>query len=209
MISAVAGVALLGGLVAFAVLLPEREEDAAPAEPTGVTSEGSGSTGSIELPDELSGGLQAIDLGTLPSELAQQFGDPEQLVAQQDSISAGLEEIYDAAGAFRIYASVEGPSLVQVTVLDKAPGLFVEALPVDAEVLGVARPSSELVRVDDAVCSIAWGEDVPTGQPVDPDAAPQAVRCQLDAGGRTIEISTQGLSVEATTGLLDELDQDQ
>ncbi len=58
-------------------------------------------------------------------------------------------------------------------------------------------------RVGDAVCSVNYGQPVAAGQPIDPTVAPLTVRCQQGAGGRTYDLSTQGLSVEEAVEVLD------
>jgi hypothetical protein len=207
-VSAVLGLALLVGMVAFAVGLPELDSGPSAGSDAESASAGSGAASNdepVELPDELSLGLRAVDLGTLPAELTQQFGDLDALTEQEDAVAAGLDEVFGAPGDFRIYASEEGPALANVAVLGRDPGLFLEALPLDSDLLEVERPSAELTRVGDAVCSINWGQAVPAGQPVDAAAPPQSVRCQLGADGRTIEITAQGLDVESTVSVAEDL----
>lgn len=198
-LSALAGVVLLGGVVGFSVIL----SDGGGEESSSVSS---GSEGSIELPDELTGGLVAVDLGTLPAEVSQTLGDTSELTRQEEAIAAGLEETFGVPGAFRVYAAEDATAIAQVTALDKAPGLFTpDALPIDPGVLGVARAQSELVRIDDAVCSLDWGAEVPEGQPIDPAADPRAIRCQLGAGERTYELTAQGLSADDGVAVLQDL----
>lgn len=209
LVSALLGVVLLGGVFVFTVVVPELGDD---AEPAGAESGEAASAGEplapVELPDELGGGLTAVDLGTLPDDLAQQFGDLEALKEQETSITEGLARVFGAPGAFRVYAAADASAVAQVTVLDRAPGLFApDALPIDPAVVDVARAPSELVSVDGATCSVNWGEAVPAGQPIDPAAKPQAVRCQLGSQDdrRTYELTAQGLSVDDTVAVLTEL----
>lgn len=200
--SALAGAVMLGGVVAFSVVLPEGGEDAA----AGTSAEGGSSASPIELPDELEGGLVAVDLGTLPEELSQTLGDTSDLTRQEEAISQGLQDTFGVPGAFRVYAAEDASAIAQVTALDKAPGLFTpDALPIDPGVLGVARAQSELVRIDGAVCSLDWGAEVPEGQPIDPAAAPRAIRCQLGDGDRTYELTAQGLTPDAGVAVLQDL----
>ena len=74
---------------------------------------------------------------------------------------------------------------------------------VDPSAIGVTRAPSELVKVDDAVCSVSWPAEVPEGTAVDPKVEPQGVRCQMGAGDRTYELSSQGLTVEETVSSLE------
>ncbi|WP_148613648.1 hypothetical protein [Nocardioides rubriscoriae] len=208
-VSALLGVVLLGGVVVFTVLVPKLGDD--PQSSSGSSSEsstgGAGATpaGPIDLPDELPGMLVAADLGTLPPQLAQSFPAAADLMKQEDSIAEGLQKVFGVPGAFRLYAATDASAVAQLTVLDRAPGLFTpDTPPIDPAVIGLARASSELVKVDDAVCSVNYGDNsqVPAGQPIDPAQQPQAVRCQLGAGERTYEATTQGLTVDATVELL-------
>lgn len=201
-VSALLGVVLLGGVFVFTVLVPELGDDPA-SSPS--SDEPSAGAGPVDLPDALPGDLEAIDLGTLPTQLAQSFPPADDLREQEASIADGFQDVFGVPGAFRLYAATDGTALAQVTVLDRAPGLFApDTPPIDPAVLGLARASSELVKVDDAVCSISYGDgsEVPAGQPVDPAQAPQAVRCQLGAGERTYEATTQGLTADETVELL-------
>lgn len=201
LVATVVGLLLLGAVVAFAVALPEGDAESA-SEETGAPA----APAPLELPDELSDGLVAVDTGDLPAELAAQFGDLDELRAREESVGEGLESLYGVPGEFRLYAAVDGSTLVSVTVLDREPGLFVpETPPIDPGLLGVERASVELVPVGDAVCSVAWGEDVPEGQPVDPTQPPQNTRCQLGVDGRTFEITAPGLPPEEVVALLDEV----
>lgn len=212
LVGALVGLVLLGLVVAFAVGVPELTGDDATAQ---AADAGEGAEGSAEPEDlepidlptglsgELSGELVAVDTGELPEALAAQFGDLSDLGAQQASVAEGLQALFGVPGAFRLYAASDGSALVSLTVLDKAPGLFVpEALPIDPSVLGVTRAAVEIVDIDGAICSLNWGADVPAGQPIDPAVPPQGVRCQLGDGERTYEISAQGLTPEATVELL-------
>ncbi|WP_134765485.1 hypothetical protein [Nocardioides sp. 1609] len=192
--AAVVGLLLLGGLVAFATSLPEG--DAAPSEPEAAA-------GPIDLPDELPGGLLALDGDDLPEELSAQLTDLDQLRGQEDSAGARLTEVYGVPAAFRIYAAVDQSAVAQVTAVDKAPGVFLPDFPpIDPELIDLARPAVELVDAGDALCVVTWGEAVPAGQQVDDAAAPQSLRCQQGVGERTYEIFGQGMSVDAAVEAL-------
>ncbi|MDO9457356.1 hypothetical protein [Nocardioides sp.] len=205
-INVVLGVVLLGGLFVFTVVVPDLGDDPEPAAGTPSESASAPAQGPIDLPDKLSSGLVAVDLGNLPDQLAQQFGDLEALKKQEGSIADGLEQVFGVPGAFRVYAAEDGSAIAQMTALDKAPGLFTpDALPIDPEVLGVARAASELVEVEGATCSLNWGEEVPAGQAIDPAQDPQAIRCQLGAGERTYELTAQGLPLVDAVGVLKDL----
>jgi hypothetical protein len=203
-VSVLLGVVLLGGVFAFTVLVPKiGDQDAASAESSATADP----LPPVVLPDELAGGLEAVDLGTLPAELAQKFGDVDALKKQEDSIAEGLDRVFGVPGSFRVYAAADGSAVAQVTVLDKAPGLFTpDALPIDPKVINVARAPSDLVDVDGATCSINWGEAVPAGTAIDPAAMPQGVRCQLGQDDRrTYELTSQGLSVDDSVAILKKL----
>lgn len=194
-VSAVAGAVLLAGTVGFAVLLPKLDDGAEAAT--------AADRAPVELPDRIGDDLVAVDTGTLPQQLAASFGDIDTLKKQEAAITDGLDDVFGVPGTFRVYASQDGAALAQVTVLDKAPGLFTpDALPIDPSVIGATRAAAELVRADGAVCSVSWPAAVPEGQQVDPDVKPQGVRCQLGEGERTYELTTQGLGVDQTVTLL-------
>ncbi|MEO9324394.1 hypothetical protein ABFT23_12945 [Nocardioides sp. C4-1] len=198
LVSAALGLVLLGGVVGFAVVLPDLVD-----EPQATSAEsGASDLGPIELPDELPGGFVAVDLGTLPEEVTGAGFDVQDVVTQQDSIDEGLEKTFGVPGKIRYYAAEDGSSGASITALDKAPGLFlVNAVPVDPAVVGLERLPSELVNVDGAVCEVAWGQPVAEGQPVDPTQTPGAVRCQIGEGERTYEVTGQGITLDATVAI--------
>lgn len=204
LVGVLVGLVLLGAVVAFAVVLPE-QADGTEAEEAGSPAP---ATGSVDLPDELPGGLVAVDTGTLPEAVAAQF-EIDTLREQEASVEEGLAEVFGVPAAFRIYldpAAPPGTPLIQLTALAKPPGLYTpDTLPVDPALLNLERASIELVRVGDGVCSITWGQDVPEGQPIDPDQTPQALSCQLGADGRTYEIRAQGITPEDAVDLLGEV----
>ena len=203
-ISAVSGVVLLAGVFAFTVLVPKIGDDAEQAAGADESSSTQTAAGPVELPDKIGAKLVAVDVGTLPPDLAQRFGDLDALKKQEAAIADGLDDVFAAPGAFRVYAASDGSAVAQVTALDRAPGLFApDALPVDPSAIGVTRAPSELVKVDDAVCSVSWPAEVPEGTAVDPKVEPQGVRCQMGAGDRTYELSSQGLTVEETVSSLE------
>ncbi|MFB9313183.1 hypothetical protein [Nocardioides plantarum] len=209
-ISAVAGVVLLAGVFAFTVLVPKLGDDDAEATYVGSAEPASGpvatADGPVTLPDKIGDQLVAVDLGTLPADLAQRFGDLGALKKQEAAITDGLDDVFDAQGAFRVYAAADGSAIAQVTALDKAPGLFApDALPVAPSAIGVTRAASELVKVDDAVCSVSWPAEVPKGTAVDPKVQPQGVRCQMGVGERTYELTSQGLTVKESVANLEAL----
>ncbi len=189
LLAALLGLLLLAGMVAFAVGLPE----VSGAEKE--TSEAA--TGPIDLPDTLEGGFVAVDSPEFPAEVAAQFGDISALAEQEASVAANLGEIFEGEGAFRVYGRTDGSAVAQVTAINGSLGLFVpDALPIDPELIGAARPATEVARIDDAVCSIAWGEQIPQGTPVPTEGLPQTLRCQLAENGRVYEVSGQGISAQ-------------
>ncbi|WP_137292333.1 hypothetical protein [Nocardioides dongxiaopingii] len=197
LLAAVVGLLLLGGLVVFATSLPDG--DAA-------SSDQDAAAGPIDLPDELPGGLLALDGDDLPEELTAQLTDLDQLQGQEDSAGARLTEVFGVPSAFRIYAAVDQSSVAQVTAVDKAPGVFLPDFPpIDPELIELTRPAVELVDAGDALCVVTWGQAVPAGQEVDETAPPQSLRCQQGAGERTYEIFGQGMTVDAAVEALDAL----
>ncbi len=200
--AAVLGLVLLSGLVAFATL---PKDDAEPAEPAGSATEETAVEPSenLELPDRLGDDLVAIDTGDLPGAIKAKLGDLDAMADQEASVDERLRSVYDSPADFRYYMPEDGSALLAVTALDRAPGLFLPDLPpVEPGLVGLARTSSELVEVDDAVCAVGWGQSVPQGQAADPDAVPQTLRCQRGAGERTYEVSSQGYTVDQAAAVL-------
>ena len=205
LVSALVGVLLLGAVFVFTVVVPKiGDDEAAASGETTAEAEQAPALEPVALPDALPPNLVAVDSGALPAAVGAQFGDVSGLREQEDSIGAGLESLFGDTGAFRLYAADDGSALVSITVLDRAPGLYVpEAPPVDPATLGLERSAVEMVEADGAVCSLNWGEEVPAGQPIDPAALPGAIRCQRGEGERTFEISAQGITLDATIAVLD------
>ncbi|WP_139982815.1 hypothetical protein [Nocardioides litoris] len=197
LVSLAVGVVALAGVVGFAAGLPEG--------PASETEGGSSNEAAPTLPDELPSGLVAVDLGTAPAELAQQLGDVASVKTQQDSIVAGLDDLYGAASAMRIYFSEDPAALVQAVAVDEAAGPFLQTLPLDPATVGLARLPTEMVRRGEAVCSVTWGQEVPEGQPVDPTEVPQSVRCQQGGGGRTYDVLARGLDLDQTVAAVQDL----
>ena len=193
----VTGVVLLGAVAAFGIALPK------------ATGEDEPDAAEVVLPDKLPHGLVAEDV---PDEAggpeAQDYAD--RVAEIQKSAIEGLEEIFDAPAAIRGYASDDGAVQATVTVLDRPPGLFdPHGPPIDPELLQLERSIYELRQVGDAVCDLYWQQVVPEGQPIDDEAGPAAVQCQLGDGDRTLELFGSGLSAEDAVEILEALRQDQ
>lgn len=202
LIGAVIGVLLLGAVVAFAVLVPELDDDKAAAVEHSYEADADPEPAPAVLPDSLPQGLVAADSGDLGADVP-----IDGLLEQEASAGEELEKLFDAKAVFRLYASpssAEKQALAQVVVIDGEPGLFTpETIPIDPALLDLARPPVEMQRIGDAVCSVNYGQPVAAGQPIDPTAPPLTVRCQQGAGGRTYDISTQGLTVEEAIEVLE------
>jgi hypothetical protein len=191
--AALAGV-LVAGLVGFSVLPGSGEPADTDQAP-------------VVLPDEMAG-LTALDSGDLPQAVVEQLSDPESLAAAQTEAAERVGEVFDAPAAFRIYSDDRAQRLAIVTVLDKAPGLFVpDGPPVAAD---VAAPSYTVLAVGRAVCAVYYdaGLDAqPTSEPE--QTAVSRSHCQLGAGDRTYDMDAQGLGpdavVDALTGLAESM----
>ncbi|KQP63398.1 hypothetical protein ASF47_14970 [Nocardioides sp. Leaf285] len=195
----VLGAVLLALMVVFAVVLPRIDSGA---------EELSGADSVAALPDELPGGLRALDLGVEAPE-GQDPAQAEELTQRQTELqeSAGerLSEVFDAPAEVRIYADEALQRQAAVAVVGVPAGLFIPgALPVDPALLDLARSSTELERVGDAVCQLTYGQNVPAGQPV-PEDDPAGVTCQLGAEGTTYWIQGGGITAEEAVAVLDDL----
>ncbi|CAN5387662.1 hypothetical protein BH09ACT12_BH09ACT12_31160 [soil metagenome] len=193
LLAAVAGVVLLALVFAFAVGLPEAddEESAAAADPVVETL--------VDLPDSLPGDLVALTSPEMPDDLVEQTGGAEKIAEITASAAENVADIFGGPADFGLYGKVDGSALLTVTVAPGEPGLFVpDGAPVSADVQGVERSDLEIVRVGDAVCSVLYTQAVASGQTVDPDEQPARVHCQLGSSGLLYDVTGQGLSVEST-----------
>lgn len=186
------GAAGLAAVAAFAVLLPEAQgEDSASSASSGAA---------VELPDTLPGEWTAVDLASAAD--GADGAGAEQLASRKaavDYVNDVYADVYDEPVAFRVYSDQELAQFVIVTVFSGEGGAFGPPNGLaDPEAQQLARASTELVRVDDAVC-VANYEPVPAGQ--DAEGAPLAVTCQLPADGHTVQVATNEQSVDDTVAL--------
>ncbi|QIG45613.1 hypothetical protein G5V58_25295 [Nocardioides anomalus] len=178
----VLGVVGLAVVVAFGVLLPE--------------ASGSDSD-AVDLPDTLPGGWTAVDRPTgLDGDDADRQADRERAVRYVEDVYA---EVYDAPVAFRAYADQDLQDFLVVTVFTGEGGAFGPPSGLaDPDAQGLERATTELVREDDTVC-IVNQQAVPQGQ--DASGPPLAVTCQLAADGHTVQLTSNGHSVDDTVAL--------
>lgn len=185
------GAVVLGLLIVLAVALPKAQGDAG--------------TTPAELPATLPGGWTAtdeLDVADLPAEA----GIDEEAIQRQADLRDYAEEVYagvyDDAPSFRSYTDKTLQKYALVTVFAGESHAFLpDAPPIDAEVAGAERSGTDLVREGDALCSASY-QLVQAGQ----DAGePTSVTCQLPTAGRTIQLEAQGVSVDDSFTLLDEI----
>ncbi len=190
-VGALLGVLGLGLVFVFAVGLPKLTE---PDDP--------------ELPDSLPGGWVAVDIATPPDGSADSEGS-----ASTDSQRKATEyvrevydDVYDEPVAFRAYTDKDYSRFVVVTVFTSDGGAFAPPNGVaDPEALELQRATTELVRRGDVVCvasyqAVGLDEDETEGSDL-----PLGVNCQLPTGGRTIQLATNGLDLDATVDLVHEV----
>lgn len=191
------GAVVLGLLVVLAVVLPKA---------TGETGEGAASAaGAAELPATLPGGWTATDalkVEDLPAEAGVEAADVERQAERRVFAEQAYAEVYDDAPTFRTYTDDTLQKYALVTVFSGESSAFAPGdPPVDAEAEGLARSTSELVRDGDALCSVSY-QATAAGQ----DAGePTSISCQLPTAGQTIQLQTQGVTLEDAEALLDEL----
>lgn len=189
----VGGIVVLGLLVAFTVLLPK-----------------SGGGAADSLPDTLPGGLRAADL-VRDQDDAEQQGRAEEFAERQGEVNESgqeqLEELFDAPAAVRTYQDEQFERQVTITVVEKAAGPFLpNGPPFDPSFVDLERNVSELVSVGDGVCALYFQQAVPEGEEIPEDQEqPQALQCQVGAGGTTYQLFGQGLSADEAVEILDGL----
>ena len=177
----------------FAVVLPEVTE---PDE--------------VELPDSLPGGWVAADVAAIPTDLVDE-GDAAEFAESRERATEFVREVYaevyDEPVAFRAYTDKDLSQFVVVTVFTSDGGAFGPPNGVaDPEVLQLQRATTELVRHGDVVC-VANYQPVAQGEEADEDAdTPLGVSCQLPSEGRTIQLTTNGLSVDETVQLVHDVE---
>lgn len=203
----VLGLVLLLGVVAFGVLLPEVTGEESGDETGLQRTSDTAATADLALPDELPGGLVAIDTDQLDPQLIAALGGAEVIEQQQEYGAEQLSELSDGVPTnVRVYARQDGSALVQVVATAGPPGSFApQGAPSDPQLQGFSRGSVELVASGDAVCSIVWGQAVPEGTPIDPAAKPQGVDCQAGDAEHTYRVGGGGLTVDEAVAALDSL----
>lgn len=185
----VLGVLLLGALVGLAVLLPKAQ----------------GETGLPGLADELPGGWTAIDVldDHDPPE-----GVAEIAVRQREQLEYVEEtyaEVYDEAPEVRAYTDETFQSYAVVTLFPTSGAAFAppEGV-VDGKALGMDRDPVDLVRRGDALCAAEY-QPVAAGQGTEESHRPTSITCQQPGTSRTLQVHTQGVSVDDTFALLEGL----
>ena len=185
------GVVGLGLLFTFAVVLPKvTEPDAA------------------ELPDALPGGWVAVDLATPPGATTGSAGSTSTDSQRKatDYVRQIYEGVYDEPVAFRAYTDKTFSHFVVVTVFTSDGGAFGPANGLaDPKALELKRASTELVRHGDVVCVANYQPVGADEDDTDQSAFPLGVSCQLPADGRTIQLASNGLSVDDTVDLVHEV----
>lgn len=202
-LGALTGLVLLGGLVAFTLGLNEADDGTSVA---GATASGEARTtdGAIDMPEVLPGDLVSVTSAAMPTGLVDQLGGREVIVKSLVTGADGIADLYGGPAGLALYGRTDASALMTIAVSTTAPGLFLpDGLPpLTPEAAGVARAQQVLERVDGAVCNVGFKEAVPLGQPVDEAELPVSTICQLSDGGRTYQLSGNGVSEEeAVTAL--------
>jgi len=159
----------------------------------------------VELPDSLPGGWVAADVAAVPGDLDD--ADAEEFIESRERATEYVREVYDDVYdepvAFRAYTDKDLAQFVVVTVFTSDGGAFGPPNGVaDPEALQLERATTELVRRGDVVC-IANYQPVAVGEDGGADAdTPLGVSCQLPTGGHTIQLATNGLSLDDTVRLV-------
>lgn len=208
LLAAGGGVVLLALVVGFAVGLPEISDDHAAADEA--TSSGPRIETLVALPETLPQGLVSLTSPEMPADLVAQTGGAEKIAEIIASASDNVADLFGGPADFGLYGKLDGSALLTVTVAPGEPGLFLpDGAPISAEVQGVPRSDLEVVRIDDAVCSVLYSQPVAPGQPVDPEEQPARIHCQLGSSGLLYDVTGQGLSVAETLEAADAVRQAQ
>jgi hypothetical protein len=184
------GIGVLAALVLFVVALPQLTED-----------------GEVELPDSLPGGWVAVDLATLPGEDEAGSADPEAITEGRleatEYVRRVYADIYDDPVAFRAYTDAEFSTFVVVTVFTSDGGAFGPPNGIaDPEALELKRPTTELVRDGDVVCVVNFAPIREGEVDTDDSGVPLGVSCQLPTAGHTIQLASNGVSLDDTVQLV-------
>ena len=188
---ALLGILGLALFVVFAVALPKLTEP-----------------DDAELPDSLPGGWVAVDIATAPGG-STDTSDSTSTDSQREAteyVHKIYAEVYDEPVAFRAYTDKDFSTFVVVTVFTSDGGAFGPANGLgDPEVLELKRASTELVRRGEVVC-VANYQPVSVDEDDTEDSdLPLGVSCQLPSDGHTIQLATNGLSLDDTVDLVREV----
>ncbi len=190
LVGAVSGVALLAGVVGFAVGLPEVTGDE--PGPTSEDGEVADATPAADLlPEQLLDGA-LVRYTDLNAELASLFEQVEGYGGEQ------LTESFGTDSAVGVYATPDEQVRVAVTIYNGESGLFIQTgPPVPPEMSANSETHGEYVHQGDSVCFAQYQSQARAeGGP------PFQVQCQLVVDGRTINIyEAGGLDVEQTADL--------
>jgi hypothetical protein len=185
-VGVVLGAIGLGLFVGFGVLLPQLTED----------------DDAVELPDSLPGGWLAADIPA-PNDGASGTDAREQATEYVRKVYAG---VYDEPVAFRAYTDADVSTFVVVTVFTSDGGAFGPPNGVaDPEQLSLKRATTELVRRGDVLCVANYPPVAEDADDTDDSATPLGVSCQLPTNGHTIQLATNGLSLDETVELVHEV----
>jgi hypothetical protein len=194
------GAVVLGLFVVLAVALPKAEGDTEIESGSDETS-----ASAAPLPETLPGGWTATD-ALVVADLPAEAGIDDAAIQRQAERRAYAEQAYgeasDEAPSYRTYTDDTLQQYALVTVFAGESHAFAPGdPPVDAETEGLARSTTELVREGDGLCfasyqPVAAGEDA---------GEPSSISCQLPTAGQTVQLQTQGVTVEDTFTLLTDL----
>ena len=178
----VLGVVLLGVIVLLTVGLPRW---------TG--------GGESDLPAELPGGWTATD-ALDPDDLPESAGEQD-----AEYVEESYAEVYDEPPVFRTYTDDSFQRFALVTVFEGGRGCFAPPQGVvDPEAVGLERAPIELVHRGDSLCAVDY-QAVATGEGTEETEQPQSITCQRTSGERTVQLATQGVTVDDTFALLEDI----
>lgn len=150
---------------------------------------------------------EGVESAALPAELPGGWVALESLDGSQagaiDYVNGVLGSVYAGEPTeFRAYANEGQQALITATVFAASGGAFAPANGVaDPELLGLDRAPVELTRNGDAVCVSSYQ----SGAQSSGEDPPLSVSCQESHEGRTVQIGSQGLSIDDTVALLGDL----
>jgi hypothetical protein len=186
---AVTGVVLLGGVVAFAVGLPEAVGD----QPAATGAADQRPVAELLPASMLDGDLQRI------ADIDPQF---EEMADQVESYGTDkLTEVFGADVAVARYATADLQSEVSITIYDGESPFFVQqGPPLPPELTAGGSVVSDTTRIGESVCFGQWQTEA-----FQQDAPPFQTQCQQVADGRTFNAyAGGGLSLEQTAEILDD-----